>query len=34
LPSSGSGVFPNGIPRGGNGFGIHPGSRIVRQTVL
>ncbi len=34
LPSSGSGVFPNGIPRGGNGFGIHPGSRVVRQTVL
>jgi hypothetical protein len=34
LPSSGSGVFPNGVPRGGNGFGLHPGSRIVRQTVL
>src|SRR5260370_10343514 len=34
LPSSGSGVFPNGVARGGNGFGIHPGSRIVRQTVL
>jgi hypothetical protein len=34
LPSSGSGVFPNGVPRGGNGFGIHPGSRITRQTVL
>src|SRR5438552_12605361 len=33
-PSSGSGVFPNGVPRGGNGFGIHPGSRIARQTVL
>ena len=34
LPSSGSGVFPNGVPRGGNGFGIHPGSRIVRQSLL
>jgi len=34
LPSSGSGVFPNGVPRGGNGFGIHPGSRIVRQSFL
>ncbi len=34
LPSSGSGVFPNGVPRGGNGFGVHPGSRIVRQSVL
>jgi hypothetical protein len=33
-PSTGSGVFPNGVPRGGNGFGIHPGSRIVRQSVL
>jgi len=33
-PSSGSGVFPNGVPRGGNGFGIHPGARIARQTVL
>src|SRR5882762_11981539 len=34
LPSSGSGVFPNGVPRSGNGFGIHPGSRITRQSVL
>src|SRR6266446_3398732 len=34
LPSSGSGVFPNGVPRGGNGFGVHPGSRIVRQSIL
>ncbi len=34
LPSSGSGVLPNGLLRGGNGFGINPGSRIVRQTVL
>jgi hypothetical protein len=34
LPSHGSGVFPNGIARGGNGFGVTPGARIVRQTVL
>ncbi len=34
LPSTGSGVFPNGIARGGNGFGVFPGSRIVRQNVL
>jgi len=34
LPSSGSGVFPNGVPRGGNGFGVHPGSRIARQALL
>ncbi|PYU11268.1 MAG: hypothetical protein DMG37_17435 [Acidobacteria bacterium] len=34
LPSSGSGVFPNRVPRGANGFGVHPGSRIVRQALL
>ena len=34
LPSTGSGVLPNGLVRGGNGFGINPGSRIVRQTLL
>src|SRR5271169_5559713 len=34
LPSSGSGVLPNGQVRGGNGFGINPGSRITRQTIL
>jgi hypothetical protein len=34
LPSSGSGVFVNGVPRGGNGFGINPGSRIIRQSLL
>jgi hypothetical protein len=34
LPSAGSGVFPNGVLRGANGFGIHPGSRLVRQSVL
>src|ERR1700737_27932 len=27
LPSSGSGVLPGGLLRGGNGFGINPGSR-------
>ena len=34
LASSGSGALPNGLLRGGNGFGINPGSRIVRQTLL
>ena len=34
LPSSGSGVFPNGVLRSGNGFGIQPGARILRQTIL
>lgn len=34
LPSSGSGVYPNDVPSGGNGFGIRPGSRIVRSVVL
>lgn len=34
LPSSGSGVPPNGRLRGGNGFGINPGSRITRSVVL
>jgi len=33
-PSTGSGVFPNGVARSGNGFGIHPGSRVLRQTLL
>ena len=33
-PSTGSGVFPNGVPRGGNGFGLHPGSRVLRQGLL
>lgn len=33
-PSTGSGVFGNGVPRGGNGFGINPGSRVLRQTIL
>jgi hypothetical protein len=34
LPSTGSGVLPNGHVRGGNGFGVNAGSRIVRQAVL
>jgi hypothetical protein len=34
LPSNGSGVLPNGQVRGGNGFGINPGSRVTRQTIL
>ena len=34
LPSTGSGVLPNGLLRGGNGFGVNPGSRIARQTLL
>jgi len=33
-PSTGSGFFPDGVPRGGNGFGIHPGSRVLHQTIL
>jgi hypothetical protein len=33
LPSSGSGVLPGGLLRGGNGFGINPGSRIARQSA-
>ncbi len=34
LPSSGSGALPNGLLRGGNGFGLHPGARVVRQSFL
>ena len=33
-PSTGSGVFVNGVPRSGNGFGTHPGSRVARPVVL
>lgn len=33
-PSSGSGVLPNGQVRGGNGFGVNPGSRVLRNIVL
>jgi hypothetical protein len=32
--STGSGVLPNGQVRGGNGFGINPGSRITKPAVL
>jgi len=34
LPSMGSGALPNGLFRGGNGFGIVPGARIVKQITL
>jgi hypothetical protein len=34
LPSRGSGVLPNGQLRGGNGFGVNPGSRVLKQTLL
>src|SRR5216683_716807 len=34
LPSSGSGVLPNGLLRGGNGFGVNTGSRITRTNTL
>src|SRR5690242_9074847 len=34
LPSSGSGALPNGQLRGGNGFGINPGSRVTKTTIL
>ena len=33
-PSQGSGALRTGLPRGGNGFGLNPGSRIQRQTTL
>lgn len=34
LPSSGSGNAPNGLQRGGNGFGITTGARITRTPTL
>ena len=34
LPSQGSGALQNGLAPGGNGFGIHPGSRITRSSPL
>jgi hypothetical protein len=33
-PSTGSGALPNGLLRGGNGFGITPGARITRSSTL
>ena len=33
-PSTGSGTLANGLVRGGNGFGVNPGSRITRTSVL
>jgi len=32
--SQGSGALPNGFVRGGNGFGVNPGSRIQRPITL
>jgi hypothetical protein len=32
--SQGSGALQNGKVRGGNGFGINAGSRIVKQAIL
>src|SRR5271167_217687 len=34
LPSNGSGALPNGLLRGGNGFGVSPGARVTRPTLL
>jgi len=34
LPSNGSGTLPNGLLRGGNGFGTPTGARIVKQAIL
>jgi hypothetical protein len=31
--SQGSGALPNGLVRGGNGFGANPGSRITKHAV-
>ena len=33
-PSRGSGALPNGLVRGGNGFGVNAGSRILKQAML
>jgi len=34
LPSTGSGALPNRLLRGGNGFGVVPGARVVKGTVM
>jgi len=34
LPSQNSGALANGIAPGGNGFGLHPGARFVRNSLL
>jgi hypothetical protein len=34
LPTSGSGALVNGLIRGGNGFGVPLGARVVRPVVL
>src|ERR1700760_1426755 len=33
-PSKGSGAFPNGLQRGGNGFGVNSGARITKSSTL
>src|SRR5580704_10901583 len=33
-PSKGSGALPNGLLRGGNGFGINSGARITKSSTL
>jgi hypothetical protein len=33
-PSTGSGAFPNGLLRGGNGFGTNSGARITKSSTL
>ncbi|MBS1842464.1 MAG: hypothetical protein JSS69_08350 [Acidobacteria bacterium] len=34
LPSQGSGALANGAAPGGNGFGLHPGTRVTRNSQL
>jgi len=34
LASGGSGTLPNGTVRGGNGFGVPVGARVVKTKVL
>ena len=34
LPTSGSGTLVNGLVRGGNGFGVPSGARVVKPVVL
>jgi len=34
MPSNGSGTTVGGVVRGGNGFGVPTGARIVKQSIL
>lgn len=34
LPSGGSGALANGLMRGGNGFGVAAGARVVKPTTI